>query len=185
MRSRVPRSGQIALAAFALAASSFVSCRLDPVPQEIIDDLGPESGSPSDTHRAGQPCLACHSAYAGASPQMVFGGTVYTTADDGTLLAAPGVKVTVFGAAGDQRTQCSNTAGNFFLKKEDWKEVAFPLTVRAGSRGMRSLIGRDGSCGTCHKPPDPDHPDRDPLTGADRDSAGVILVDPADVGLCP
>lgn len=174
-----------ALAAAALAAAALLSCRYDPVPQEIIDDLGPEDGSPSETHRAGQPCLACHSAYAGASPQMAFGGTVYTTDDDGNVIPAQGVEVIVFGSAGDQRKACTNAAGNFYLNRDDWKEITFPLKVRAGSRGMRSLMGRDGSCGTCHKPPDPDYPDRDPLTGADRDSAGYVLVNASDTGKCP
>jgi hypothetical protein len=178
------RRREVALSAALLAASSLVSCRFDPVPQEVIDDLGPEEGTPSETHRAGQPCLACHSAYAGAAPQMVFGGTVYTTDPDGNIVPAPGVLVTVYGAVGDLRTRCSNAAGNFYLEKEEWKEVTFPLQVEAGSRAMVSFIGRDGSCGTCHKPPDPDHLERDPVTGAARDSAGYVLVNPGDVDQC-
>jgi hypothetical protein len=49
---------------------------------------------------------------------------------------------------------------------------------------MQSLVGRDGSCATCHKLPGPDS--LDVQTGASRDSAGVILtgVIPADGG-CP
>lgn len=174
-----------ALAATALAATALLSCRLDPVPQQVIDDLGPEVGAPSELHRGGQPCVLCHGGYGSASPQMAFGGTVYTTDDDGNIIPATGVEVIVFGAAGDQRKACSNAAGNFYLEREDWKEIAYPLKVRAGSRGMRSLIGRDGSCGTCHKPPHPDYPDRDPFTGADRDSAGYVLVNPSDTEKCP
>jgi hypothetical protein len=175
--------------AIALAALLFplvgLSCRYDPVPQEIIDDLGPEQGSPSALHRPGQPCLACHSKYAGASPPMTFGGTVYTRDADDNVIPAAGVSVFVSDSAGDPRKACTNAAGNFYLETKDWKEVAFPLTVKAGSRTMRSLIGRDGSCGTCHKAPDPEgEPDRDPVTGAGHDSAGLVFVEPEDTGDC-
>jgi hypothetical protein len=162
-----------------------LACRYDPVPQEIIDALGPETGTPSAQHRPGQPCLACHSAYAGASPAMAFGGTVYTTDAQGAIGPAAGVEISVLDGAGVPRKACSNLAGNFFLKKSDWKDAAFPLTVRAGSSPMTSLIGRDGSCGSCHKPTDPDGPaPHDPATGANFDSAGVILVGVADTGQC-
>lgn len=177
---------------FALAALAFpiafsiagLSCRYDPVPQELINELGPEQGAPGPNHRPGQPCLACHSKYAGSSPQMVFGGTVYTTNPDGVLGPASGVSVLVSDSAGDSRKACTNAAGNFYLDKTDWKEVAFPLTVKAGKRGMRSLIGRDGSCGSCHKPADADHPERDPVSGASFDSAGIVTVDFTDTGEC-
>src|SRR5262249_30961758 len=140
----------VVLSAALLFAASLLSCRYDPVPQAVIDDLGPEQGSPSETHRAGQPCLACHSAYAGASPQMAFGGTVYLIDDKGALGPASGVTVNVYDSAGTSKRACTNKAGNFYLKKEDWKDVAFPLTVEAGSSVMRSLIGRDASCASCH-----------------------------------
>lgn len=175
--------------AIALAALLFplagLSCRYDPVPQEIIDDLGPEQGTPSALHRPGQPCLACHSKYAGASPPMTFGGTVYTRDADDKVIPAVGVSVFVADSAGDPRKACTNNAGNFYLETKDWKEVAFPLTVKAGSRTMRSLIGRDGSCGSCHKAPDPEgEPDRNPETGAGHDSAGLVFVQPEDTGDC-
>ncbi|MFO0588884.1 MAG: hypothetical protein U0441_15145 [Polyangiaceae bacterium] len=176
-----------ALASLAIAATAILgaSCKYDPVPQEIIDSLGPETGSPSAQHRPGQPCLVCHSAYGGASPPMAFGGTVYTTDADGNIGPAAGVEISVLDWSGVPRKACSNLAGNFFLKKSDWKDPAFPLTVKAGSSKMTSLIGRDGSCGTCHKPADPDGPAvHDPVTGANFDSAGKILVDVSDTGQC-
>ncbi len=51
-------------------------------------------------------------------------------------------------------------------------------------RAMTSLIGRDGSCASCHKLPTKDS--FDPLLGTAHDSAGVILVDPlaVDVETC-
>jgi hypothetical protein len=172
------------LALAALGPLAALSCRYDPVPQEIIEDLGPELGKADSKHRPGQPCLACHSKYAGASPQMVFGGTVYVMNADKSISPAPGVSITVADSIGGTRLGCTNEIGNFFLDKAQWKEVAFPLTVVAGSRGMRSLIGRDGSCSSCHKPADLDHIERDPVTGASFDSAGVVLVEPMDLGQC-
>src|SRR6185295_5603712 len=83
-----------AIAALFLAAAAG-SCRYDPVPQGIIDDLGPEQGAPSEMHRPGQPCLGCHSAYVGAQPQMAFGGTIYTLDDKGAIVPASGVTVNV------------------------------------------------------------------------------------------
>ena len=175
----------IGAAIVTLAAALSTSCRYDPTPQEIIDALGPETGAPGATHRPGQPCLACHSGYAGAKPAMAFGGTVYTTDATGGLGPAAGVEISILDWAGVPKKVCSNTAGNFYLEKADWKDPAFPLTVKAGANPMTSLIGRDGSCGSCHKPADPDGaPVHDPVTGANFDSAGVIVVDVKDTGQC-
>jgi len=191
LRDRSHRAGaSFATLAFAwiapLAISALcLSCRYDPVPQEIIDDLGPETGSPSAQHRPGQPCLACHSAYAGAKPAMAFGGTVYTTDAAGGLGPAAGVEISIIDWAGVPKKVCSNLAGNFYLEKADWKDPAFPLVVKAGSSPMTSLIGRDGSCGSCHKPADPDGPAvHDPVSGANFDSAGKIVVDVSDTSKC-
>lgn len=164
---------------------SLLSCRYDPVPQEIIDDLGPETGKADSKHRPGQPCLACHSAYAGAAPIMAFGGTVYTTDADGkTLVPAAGVEITVTDWSGVPKKRCSNAAGNFFLEKTNWKDAAFPLFVTAGNHKMESLIGRDGSCASCHKLPPQDADVHDPVSGANFDSSGAILVDAADLDQC-
>ena len=83
--------------------------------------------------------------------------------------------VTIFDSAGDTRKACSNTAGNFFIEKADWDDVSYPLAVAAGERSMRSLIGRDGSCASCHFASE--EADRDPVTGAGRDSPGLVIVD--------
>ena len=168
-----------------MIAGSLLSCRYDPVPQDIVNDLGPEKGTPSETHRPGQPCLACHSAYVSAAPQMAFGGTVFVLDDKGAIGPASGVPVNVYDSAGTSKRACTNAAGNFYLKKEDWKDVAFPLTVQAGSSTMRSLIGRDASCASCHKLPAPNaDPPRDLKTGAGHDSPGIVIVDTADTGAC-
>ncbi len=155
-------------------------CRYDPVPQEIIDSLGPEEGTPSATHRPGQPCNVCHSAYEGASPAFAVAGTVFLKADDGTIGPAAGVNIVISDSAAGLRKACTNTAGNFFVRKDDWVDITFPLTAQAGNRGMTSLIGRDGSCASCHKLPDA--ASEDPLTGAGHGSPGMILLDPTTLG---
>jgi hypothetical protein len=150
----------------------------DPLPQEVIDGLPAEEGSPSATHRPGQPCLACHSTYGEATPALAIGGTVYKQ-DLATqaLLPAPGVRVLIDDSTGDSRIACTNSAGNFFIEKEKWAELTFPLKVSAGPRRMASIIGREGSCATCHKYPAGPPPD----VGEAKDSAGVILVEEGDV----
>lgn len=169
--------GRTALA-LVFAALGAVGCNgTDPLPQEVIDGLPAETGSPSATHRPGQPCLSCHSTYGGAAPAFAIAGTVYKEdAMTGALAAAPNVKVEIFDSAGPSRFACTNAAGNFFIEKEKWADLTFPLKVRAGSRNMNSIIGRDGSCATCHKLPSDDRPG----TGAGRDSAGVVIVDDGD-----
>lgn len=161
-----------ALAAFAAFASG---CDHDPVPQAKIDALGEESGEPSESHRPGEACVLCHDSYGGAEPELAVGGTVYGLDTLGKPAPAASRYVVIIDSAGDFRGVCTNSAGNFFIKKDDWTEIAFPLTVQAGSSRMRSLIGRDGSCASCHHLPNDDA--LIASTGADRDSAGVILVD--------
>lgn len=161
---------------FTAVVASSAACRYDPVPQEIINKLGDESGSPSAAHRPGQPCLACHSTYEGAEPPLAIGGTVYTKDDTGALVPAPKVLVTVTDSTGDTRMACTNATGNFFFQKDAWPDITFPLAATAGDRTMRSIIGRDGSCASCHKTP---------VAGAapgsigeGPDSPGVVIVAP-------
>ena len=163
-----------------VAVATFAACRYDPVPQDIIDGLGEESGEPSELHRAGQPCLACHSVYEGATPRMSVGGTIYYEASDGRILPAPDVLVEITDSRQVQRKACTNAAGNFWVEHEDWRDITFPLTVRAGERRMISIVGRDGSCASCHSLPD--EASLDQVTGAGRASAGVVVVSESDVG---
>jgi hypothetical protein len=156
----------------ALVVIGVGACRYDPVPQEIIDSLGEETGTPGPTHRPGQPCLACHSTYEGATPAMAVGGTVFTQDEMGALVPASRVIVTITDTAGDSRKACTNAAGNFYIEKSKWDDIAFPLAVTAGDRKMRSLIGRDGSCASCHKNPAPGVAG----VGATFDSPGVVIV---------
>lgn len=172
---RVRGSGMLAgaVVALALAASGVSACRYDPVPQEVIDDLGDEPGEPGPNHRPGSPCLACHSTYEGATP-LAIGGTVYSQspAETGPLTPEAKVLVLVTDSTGDTRKACSNAAGNFFITKDAWPDITFPLSVTAGGTRMRSLIGREGSCAFCHKPP----AEGSSPSGASHDSPGVVLV---------
>lgn len=174
-------SGALSVGAIALTALS-PGCTYDPVPQATIDRLPEEEGEPSASHRPGEPCVACHSAYEGADPPLAIGGTVYTIDANGNLAGAPGVLVLVSDAEGDSRKACTNDSGNFFVEREKWPDPFFPLQVQAGSRTMQSIVGRDGSCASCHTLPN--ELSLDPVTGAGRSSAGVVLVDLADLGQC-
>jgi len=165
------RSGLALVALVALGCNGY-----DPIPQEVIDDLPAEEGSPSDLHRPGQPCLVCHSSYGGATPELAIGGTIFKQDAMGALVAAPGVKVLINDSAGDSRIACTNAAGNFFIEKDKWEAITYPLRANAGPRRMGSIIGREGSCAACHKLPSDDRPG----TGAGRDSAGVVLVEDGD-----
>ncbi|NUQ78115.1 MAG: hypothetical protein HUU21_31675 [Polyangiaceae bacterium] len=169
-RSPLLAAGVVSVLA-ALVSVGLSACWYDPVPQDIIDSLGEETGTPGPTHRPGQPCLACHGAYEGVTPFAV-GGTVYKQDDMGALVAAPRVIVTITDTSGDSRKVCTNAAGNFYIEKSDWDDIAFPLAVTAGDREMRSLIGRDGSCATCHKTPAAGTAG----VGAAFDTPGVVIV---------
>jgi hypothetical protein len=173
----------------ACAALGAVACKNDPAAQSIIDSLPPDSSPNGPFHRAGQPCLACHDNYGGATPFAV-AGTVYSV--DPTinkLIPAANIRIDVLdssnsasGGMGNSLHACSNKAGNFYILASNWMDITFPLSPSAGGVSMQSLVGRDGSCASCHKLPDPGgtDPGGNPVTGADHDSAGVILVNPAN-----
>jgi hypothetical protein len=169
--------------ALALAALS-TGCRNDPVPQAIIDALPADSTPNGPLHRPGQPCLACHDAYGGAT-QFAVAGTIFALDATGKkVLAAPNIRVTVLdssngggSAIGNTLHACTNASGNFYVLASDATGITFPLSPTAAGLPMVSLIGRDGSCATCHKLPDATS--LDAITGAGHDSAGVILVDPS------
>jgi hypothetical protein len=160
-----------------LACLLLAGCRTDPAAQSIIDTLPPDSTPNGPLHRAGQPCLACHDKYGGAT-ELAIGGTVYALdAAKNTIAPLPNVRITIVDSNNaDSRKTCSNAAGNFFLTAASWPDITFPLTPTAGGIAMASLVGRDGSCASCHQLPGPTS--LNAVTGAGHDSAGVILVDP-------
>jgi len=136
----------------------------DPVHNAQVDALGPETGGgPGPTHRAGQPCLTCHGGQGPADVEFAVAGTVYQLPDAGAP-GYEGVVVAVFDATqdadgGTPKTARTNTVGNFYIRSADWSPV-FPLhDVTLGVDGsqfqpvMKTRVGRDGSCGTCHFDP--------------------------------
>jgi hypothetical protein len=138
----------------ALAAAT-LACSLDPVHDKAVADLGPEAPgiSPGPLHRAGQPCLVCHSG-GNANPAMSVGGTVYAIRSSAAPLA--GASVELIDVTGSIAKATTNAAGNFYVEQAAWQPV-FPLQVNVSfgelTATMNSIIGRDGSCAACHADP--------------------------------
>lgn len=126
-----------------------------PVEEALIESLGPELEGvpPSEFHRPGQPCLACHGREVGDGPVMTVGGTVFATPTD--RVPVKNVLVRITDATGDTRNATTNCVGNFFIEASDWQPV-FPLSVNLACPGvpapksMGTLIQREGSCAGCH-----------------------------------
>jgi hypothetical protein len=148
------------MAALGVCAVAVAGCG-NPVIDSRIAALGDEDPNvaASEFHRAGQPCVLCHSEYEGASPELSVGGTVFATITD--QIPVDQVKVTLTDALGETRVVPTNCVGNFYITKDEWTP-AFPLQASitynlpsAGmpmvkQRPMNSRISRDGSCATCH-----------------------------------
>lgn len=135
------------LLALALGASSCIGMTPDDRARAALPDDGVEEGP---LHRAGQPCLLCHSPSGGEGPFLSVAGTVYAT--DGVTGRA-GITVILVDATGSERVASTNAVGNFMIESRDWSPV-FPLTVDLTDGdtriGMRSPIAREGSCSYCH-----------------------------------
>jgi hypothetical protein len=140
----------------ALAAAAALTGCPSPVQDDLIAELGSEPGEPSELHRPGQPCLACHGEYVGEEPILVVAGTVYATPVD--AVAAPGVRVELTDATGSKIEKTTNEAGNFLVEQGEWEPV-FPLRAvvectmpdgRVRRNVMGTRIERDGSCAGCH-----------------------------------
>jgi hypothetical protein len=131
------------------------SCDLNPVHDDAVADLGAEAPGvpPGPLHRPGQPCLVCHDGST-ATPALSVGGTVYAVLGSGTPLAD--VTVNLTGENGSTFASVTNAAGNFYVLQNEWQPV-YPLRsnlVYAGiTSTMSTIIGRDGSCATCHVDP--------------------------------
>ncbi len=156
----------ILLAALAGLATT---CALDPVRDDAIADLGPEAPGvpPGPLHRAGQPCLVCHDGST-ATPAMSVGGTIYGVLGATAPLSGAAVELTA--EDGATFTATTNAAGNFFVEEATWQPV-YPLRAAVAfgdlTSTMSTLIGRDGSCATCHVNP------------PSRISAGLVYLAPS------
>lgn len=146
-----------------LLAVVLLACA-DPVKSAEQSALGPEDPSVprGEFHRPGQPCLVCHDDFSIA-------GTVYN--EDRTT-PFEGATITITDSQGNQAQATTNSAGNFIIRKSDYKP-AFPIGTYTDSNGnsvigvtivgtdpnnsaqMITQIGREGSCNMCHSPDGP------------------------------
>jgi hypothetical protein len=156
---------------FCVALRAFAGCN-DPLKDDQLEYYEPFENpqGPSPFHRAGQPCLLCHSEYGGAEPFLSVGGTVFRSPEDvgGKLVPLGRVAVRIVDSDGVPTTLETNCAGNFYIEREKYNPV-FPLLAELWGRkggdtslsindpnnlvqraSMTSRIGRDGSCGRCH-----------------------------------
>jgi hypothetical protein len=187
---RLYRAGLAAI----VAALPLAGCR-DPLREQLLDALGEEVPGPfAETafHRPGQPCLACHTSYEGAEPELTIGGTLFFVPPDGNLFVVPNFIVRLVDAVGATTELQSNACGNFYATKDQFNpsypmltEVLAPSpddsTKLTTNAQMRSRIARDGSCGNCHMHPvSPLSPGAifvTPVTG--------LTLTPPDPAVCP
>lgn len=151
-----------ALRALVLLIATFALSCTDPVRDQDIEALGPEDPAvpQGENHRAGQPCLLCHSSGgpAGNHPFAVAGTIYQSSAPDSEPATDIAVQFVDATGGGPRLTPVTNDVGNFWIPLEDWPDMAFPLRVgiytdetKAPSQTMKSLIGREGSCNYCHQ----------------------------------
>ncbi|MFO0734653.1 MAG: hypothetical protein U0270_02185 [Labilithrix sp.] len=131
------------------------SC-LDPVQSAKKDALGDEVSGVSEgpEHRPGQPCLVCHEGGIGSPPEFAVAGTVFR--DSASRVGLSDVTVRLQDANGVTHTEVTNRVGNFYVRPETFSP-AYPMRVSLAYQGatveMRTNIGRDGACATCHTGP--------------------------------
>jgi hypothetical protein len=139
----------------------------DPVLNAQIDALAGETPGvrTGPMHRAGQPCTLCHSDAGGRHPTFAVAGTLYQKIDND--IPIKGAILHLVDAAGSTYDVTSNCAGNFYVEDQKWQPT-FPLfvdiTYTSGGDyhiKMKTKIGRDTSCASCHTdPPGPTSPGR-------------------------
>jgi hypothetical protein len=134
-----------------LALLLIVGCS-DPAHDAEVEALGPEpqGETPGPLHRRGQPCLVCHGPDGPSEVELSVAGTIYVRPDDEEVVA--GAVVTITDANGDAQEAITNEAGNFYLPNPPGLIFPLKVGVKAGDRAanMRTAIGRDGSCASCH-----------------------------------
>ncbi|MBX3188802.1 MAG: hypothetical protein KF819_17420 [Labilithrix sp.] len=166
-----------------IVAALGTSCT-DPARDQAIARLGGEEpGVPEGPlHRAGQPCLLCHSEGGPASSKpFAVAGTVYETSAPNSGPAA-GVEVRFIDSSKGQPFGriVTNEVGNFWVPEIDWPTLTYPFKVGIvrgdKNKTMATLVNREGSCNFCH----------DPFAAEPRSSiGGVYLVTAAAGGGTP
>lgn len=162
-------SGRLCMVLLLLAAC-------DPVGADEVAALGGElpGTRPGPLHRAGQPCLLCHDGAFGDPVEFSVAGTVFVTPEDRS--PAHGAQIEITAADDARMTFTANEAGNFYVEASRWRPQ-FPLqvsvTYQDETNTMRSLVGRDGACGSCHVDP------------AGPAAAGHVYAMSPDAGVAP
>lgn len=138
----------------------------NPAIDSLVKDLGEDSAPPGPLHRPGQPCVACHGPYYGASPRMSIAGTIFATntlkAEDQPTPVA-GAVVILTDTENKPTGPVTNCAGNFYLEYDAYQPV-FPVAVevqcpsptdpnapKISSLVMQGRVSREGSCNACHR----------------------------------
>ena len=164
--SRTFASQLFAFAGIATLVWAGSSCNLDPVHTNNVKALGeekPEDYPPtSEFHRPGEPCALCHSRRGPADSEFVLAGTVFW-GPDAYSRRVDKAYVRILDGAKGRRCFVTNCNGNFYVKKEDYESITFPILVSVERtndpgkdestltiRRMTSHIGREPSCATCH-----------------------------------
>jgi len=148
--------GSLALFGAVAVAVTSASCSMDPVHAAAVNALGPEvAGVPQgEYHRAGQPCAVCHGPEGPAKTTFTVAGTVFYGPTK--AIGVDNVQV-IMADWKSSFTAYTDCVGNFFVTSDQWNPD-FPIEVQiakdnGGPVRMLSHIGREPSCGNCHKDP--------------------------------
>jgi len=166
MRNRVGVGLRVACAIGVLASAA-----CDPVNADVVSSLPPSNVRNGPLHRPGQPCLACHDGVIGDPSAFSVAGTIFTTPSE--TVGVNGASVWMTDSNGTTHQAKTNAAGNFYVSPSQWTPVYPIVAVKVTSIGdasavMRSEIGRDGACGSCHTdPPGADSPGHIAMTADD------------------
>ena len=147
---------RLACCAVVALVSAATSCS-DPVPDGEVAALGGEVGSTDEFHRAGQPCVLCHSQSGPASKVFSVAGTVFQSPQMAVGVdQAEVLMVDARNSSPPPGAVLTNRVGNFYVTPDVW-DPAFPIFVGISKGGLRrsmqSHIGREPSCAFCHKDP--------------------------------
>jgi hypothetical protein len=163
--SFVRRAGALALV---MALAGVVASCANPVPDGEIAALGGEAPNvdPGPNHRAGQPCVLCHSDTGPASDHVFsVAGTIFQS--QAMAIGVNGTEILLVDSTGSSPKDpvFTNAVGNFYITPDQWAP-AFPILagiyndgtsvtppVPPARRSMQSHISREPSCGFCHKDP--------------------------------
>jgi hypothetical protein len=150
-------------AAIALLALLVAPAACDPIHDDAIAALGPESPGVrrGPLHRPGQPCLLCHDGAIGDPQRFTVAGTVFATPSE--RIASAGASVILIDARASRFQVSTNAAGNFYATTGQY-DPTFPIHVTVTGPGgqtapMQTLIEGNGTvepnggCASCHFDP--------------------------------